>query len=162
MFWLNQNKQKTNRNSLIGSIFWYFLQKIRVFPVFFDFFSFFRFLSVCFEIVCFGCFASIPKQRVSMFRLNRNKQKTHQNSLKESIFGYFSENLGLFRFVTKQICLFRLFRYGFETPKQTEIFCFWIHETNRNKRETDLVSVRTEIYFCLFRGHPNWKSCKES
>jgi hypothetical protein len=48
---------------------------------------------------------------------------------------------GLFRFVTKQICLFRLFRYRFETPKQTEIFSFWFHETNRNKRETDLVSV---------------------
>jgi hypothetical protein len=29
----------------------------------------------------------------------------------------------------------------FETPKQTEIFCFWFHETNRNKPETDLVSV---------------------
>jgi hypothetical protein len=43
------------------------------------------------------------------------------------------ENLfGLFRFVSKQFCLFRLFRYRFETPKQTEIFCFWFHETNRN------------------------------
>ncbi len=62
----------------------------------------------------------------------------------------FSENLGLFRFVTKQFCLFQLFRYRFETPKQTEIFRFWFHETNRNKRETDLVSVRTEIYFCCF------------
>ncbi len=52
------------------------------------------------------------------------------------------ENLfGLFRFVSKQFCLFRLFRYRFETPKQTEIVCFWFHETNRNKRETDLVSV---------------------
>jgi len=52
------------------------------------------------------------------------------------------ENLfGLFRFVSKQFCLFRLFRYRFETPKQTEIFYFWFHETNRNKRETDLVSV---------------------
>jgi hypothetical protein len=29
---------------------------------------------------CFSCFASIPKQRVSMFRLNRNKQKTNQKS----------------------------------------------------------------------------------
>jgi hypothetical protein len=38
----------------------------------------------------------------------------------------------MFRFVTKQFCLFRLFRYRFETPKQTEIFCFWFHETNRN------------------------------
>ncbi len=76
-----------------------------------------------------------------MFRLNWNKQKTHPNSFIESIFGYFSENLGLFRFVTKQFCLFWLFRYRFETPKQTETFCFWFHETNRNKRETDLVSV---------------------
>ncbi len=57
------------------------------------------------------------------------------------IFGYFSENLGLFRFVSKQFCLFRLFRYRLETPKQTEICCFWFHETNRNKRETDFVSV---------------------
>ncbi len=52
------------------------------------------------------------------------KQKTHPNSLKESIIGYSSENLGLFWFVTKQFCLFGLFRYRFETPKQTEIFCF--------------------------------------
>ncbi len=36
--------------------------------------------------VCFGCFASIPKQRVSMFWLNRNKQKTNRNSLIGSIF----------------------------------------------------------------------------
>jgi hypothetical protein len=70
-----------------------------------------------------------------------SKQKTHPNNLKESIFGYFSENLGLFRFVAKQICLFRLFRCRFEKPKQTEIFSFWFHETNRNKRETNLVSV---------------------
>ncbi len=49
----------------------------------------FSFFSVCFETVCFDSFASIPKQRVSMFRLNRNKQKTHPNSLKESIFGEF-------------------------------------------------------------------------
>jgi hypothetical protein len=51
-----------------------------------------------------------------MFQLNRNKQKTHQNSLKESIF-------------------------GFETPKQTEFFSFCFHDTNRNKCETDLNSV---------------------
>jgi hypothetical protein len=55
--------------------------------------------------------------------------------------------LGLFRFVTKQFCLFRLFQYRFEKPKQTETFCFWFHETNRNKRETDLVSS-------LFRFEP--------
>ncbi len=42
--------------------------------VVFRFFPFFGFL-VCFETVCFGCFASIPKQRASMFQLNRNKQR---------------------------------------------------------------------------------------
>ncbi len=76
------------------------LEFFRFFLGFFDFVRFFRFFSVCFETVCFGCFASIPKQIVSMFRLKRNKQKTHPNSLKESIFGYFSENVGLFRFVS--------------------------------------------------------------
>ncbi len=95
-----------------------------------------------------------------MFRLNRNKQKTNQNSLKESIFWYFSENLGLFWFVTKQFCMFRLFRYRFKTPKQTQ--------TNRNK-PVFLVSRNkpkhkrnrscfssNRIFFCLFRGHHSW------
>ena len=113
-----------------------------VFSVFSFFFSVFSvFFSVFFETVCFGVSVVSLLYRNREFRLNRNKQKTHPNSLKESIFGYFSENLGLFRFVTKQFCLFRLFRYRFETPKQTEIFSFGFHETNRNKHETDLVSV---------------------
>ncbi len=54
---------------------------------------------------------------------------------------YLSENSGLFRFVSKQFWLFRLFRYRFETLKQPKKIIFWFHETNRNKRETDLVSV---------------------
>ncbi len=108
------------------------------FGFFVGFFIFFVFFLVCCKTVCFSCFGSIPKQRV---RLNQNKQKTHPNSLKESIFGYFSENLGLFWFVTKQFCLFRLFRYRIETLKQTKKVCFWFHETNWIKRETDLVSV---------------------
>ncbi len=43
--------------------------------------------------VCFGCFTSLPKQRVSMFRLNQNKQKTNQNSLIGSIFCYFLQKI---------------------------------------------------------------------
>jgi hypothetical protein len=61
-----------------------FFQEIWVFPVFFSLFW----------------FVSIPKQRVLMFRLNRNKQKTNRNSLIASIFWYFYENLGLFRFLS--------------------------------------------------------------
>ncbi len=67
----------------------------------FVFFTKFRIVSV------------LSKQRVLMFRLNRNKQKTNRNILVESIFWYFSENFGLFRFGSKQFCLFQLFRYRF-------------------------------------------------
>jgi hypothetical protein len=49
----------------------------RFFPVFFGFFVFFCLFFFSFFSVFFGCFASIPKQRVLMFRLKRNKQKTH-------------------------------------------------------------------------------------
>jgi hypothetical protein len=42
---------------------------------------------------------------------------------------------------SKQACLFRLFRYVFETSKQTEKEIFWFHETNRKTTETDCVSV---------------------
>jgi hypothetical protein len=41
-------------------------------------------------------FASIPKERCSIFRLNRNKQKTNRNSLIWSIFWYFFRKLGFF------------------------------------------------------------------
>ena len=63
MFRLNRNKQKTNRNSLIESIFCYFLQKIQVFSGFFRFFkflSFFRF---------FRIFRFVSKQFVSVVSL---------------------------------------------------------------------------------------------
>ncbi len=122
----------------VFSVFFVFLSVFSVFSVFSFFFSVF---SVCFVTVCFGVSVVSLLYQNREFRLIRNIQKTHPNSLKKSIFGYFSENVGLFRFVTKQFCLFRLFRYRFETLKQTETFCHWFHETNRNKRETDLLSV---------------------
>ncbi len=130
-----------------------FFTEILGFSRFFSFFS-----------VFFGFF------RNSLFRLFRFYTETERfhgsiepkqtedqpkQFYREHIFQFFTENLGFFRFflffffvflgffrfVTKQICWFRLFRYRFETPKQTELFCFSFHETNRNKRETDLVSV---------------------
>ncbi len=173
--------------------------------------------------VCFGCFASIPKQRVSMFRLNRNKQKT---KFLQKIFGFsvffsvFSVFFGFFLgfFGSFWNSLFRFFdcfasipkqRISID-PKQTEdppkqfkreyiwVFfrkfrvvsfcfglfwnssvcfgcfgCFDIGSKHRNKpklfvfgftkkTETNpkqilfrFVSVLTENYFCLFRGHPS-------
>jgi hypothetical protein len=61
-----------------------------------------KLVSALSETKClFRFFTSIYTEKESlMFRLNRNQQKTNQNSLIESIFWYFSENLGLFRFVS--------------------------------------------------------------
>ncbi len=100
---------------------------------------------------CFGCFASIPKQRVLMFRLNQNKQKINRNSLIGSIFcdflqkiygffGFFGFFLGFFgffrffrffRFVSKQfVSVFWLFRFYTETES------FDWSETNRRPTQT--------------------------
>ena len=122
MFRLNRNKQKTNRNSLIESIFWYFYEKVGLF----------RFVSKQFVSVVL---ISIPKPRVSMFRLNRNKQKTNRNCW------YFSENLGLnnvkcihtlpsFPFVSVDLLFVSvqskhrnsLFRYRSETTETNVLF----------------------------------------
>ncbi len=54
---------------------------------------------------------------------------------------------GLFRFVTKQFYLFRLFRFRFETPKQTENVLFLV---SRNKPK----QTRNRSCFGLFRFEP--------
>jgi hypothetical protein len=76
MFRLNRNNQKTNRNSLIGSIFCNFLQEIYGFFVFFSIFSIFSVFSgfssvfsVCFETVCFGVSVVSLLYRNREFRL---------------------------------------------------------------------------------------------
>ncbi len=62
----------------------------------------------------------------------------------------------LFRFVSKQFCLFRLFRYRFESPKQTEkkkFFVFGLTKQTETQPKQILfrsVSVRTEIFFIFF------------
>jgi hypothetical protein len=78
--------------------------------------------------VCFGCLASIPKQRVSMFRLNRNKQKTNRNSLIKSIFCKSLQKIyGFFGFFVFFSRFFRLFRFflGFFGLFRNSLFrCF--------------------------------------
>ncbi len=145
MFRLNRNKHKTNRNSLIRIIFWYFLKKI---------YRFFRIFWVFFETVCFGCFASIPKQRVLVFQMNRNKQKTNPISLKESIFGFFSENLGLFYRTVLIVSVVSIYVRNTETnqnkPKQTEIFWFCFHKTNWNRSCYGLFRFELKFFFVCF------------
>jgi hypothetical protein len=71
----------------IGQVYVYYINLL----YFDDFPGFFRFVLVCFETICFGCLASIPKQTVPMFRLNRNKQKTNRHSVIVSVFCYFQK-----------------------------------------------------------------------
>jgi hypothetical protein len=60
-----------------------------------------------------------------------------------------------FRFVSKLIWLFRLFRlfrYRFETRKQSEKFNFWFHETSQKSTETGRVLVcfgSNRNFFCF-------------
>jgi tellurite resistance protein TehA-like permease len=51
---------------------------------------------------------------------------------------FIGDFFGLFRFVLTKFCLFRLFRYRSETPKQTEKNVFWFRDpTNRKTTKTD-------------------------
>ncbi len=65
LFRFNRNNRRPTETVWYGAYFAIFYRKFRVFPFFWFFFLIFiRFFSVCFEAVCFGCFTSIPKQRV--------------------------------------------------------------------------------------------------
>ncbi len=95
----------------------------------------------------------------SMFRFNRNKKKTNRNSLIESIFWHFSENLGLFRFVSvwfKTVLFVLVVSIKVRNTETYRNCSSWFHETNRNTAETDLVSVcfNSNRIFFSFRGHP--------
>jgi hypothetical protein len=116
MFRLNRNKQETNQYSLIGSIICCFLQKIWGFS---DFFRFFSVSLVCFETVCFGCFASIPKQRVSI----EPKQTEHlpKQFKRQYIWEFFRK----FRVVSVCFCLLR--------NRSVCFGCFDIGSKHRNK-----------------------------
>ncbi len=103
---------------------------------FFHFFRFFRFVLKQFVSVVSRLF------RNREFRLNQNKQKTHPNSLKESIFGNFSENLGLFRFVS--------FCFGLLRNRSVCFGCFDIGSKHWNKPK----QTRNRSCFGLFRFKP--------
>jgi hypothetical protein len=66
-------------------------------------------------------FVSVRTEKKFMFRGHRNRERFRR-------FCWFG---------TKKFCLFRLFRYRCETPKQTEKFLWGIRETNRKTTETE-------------------------
>ncbi len=139
MFRNNQNKQKTTRNSRK-------FVKISSFLI-----------PHTISSVCFGCFDTNPKHRTNPkkifwsfakkqtkkqpkqieFRFDqRKKNNGFEDPLIENVFWRF------FRFVSTKFCLFRLFRYRSETPKQTE--------KQPKQIEFRFVSVLTEKKFDCF------------
>jgi hypothetical protein len=115
--------------------------------------GFFRFLFFVFFLVFFVIFGFFGLFRNSLFRLfrlfrfytekesfdvrlNRNKQKNHLNSLKESIFGYLTENLELFRFVL--VCY------------ETLLFVFGFTKQTRNRSCFGLFRFEPKFIFVCF------------
>ncbi len=135
-----QNKQKTSRNS---SKF----VKISTFLI-----------PHTISSVCFGCFntglklRNKPPKKFGGFA--KKQTEKHRNKLSFGLFWFeprkkingfedpLIENVfwRFFWFVSRKFCLFRLFRYRSETPKQTKTNrkkVFWFRETNRKSTETD-------------------------
>jgi hypothetical protein len=78
------------------------------------------------------------------------------NSFFQTMFSVQFDKYVSCRFVSKQLCLFWLFRFGSETPKQTyNIFCGF-RETNRKSALKDWVSdcfgSKREILFVCFEN----------
>ncbi len=98
-----------------------FYRKFRVFPVFSVFFVLFHFsvFSVCFETVCFSCFASILKQRVSIEP--KQTEDPHKQFKREYIWEFFRK----FRVVS--VC------FGLLRNRSVCFGCFDIGSKHRNK-----------------------------
>ncbi len=101
-----------------------FYRKFMFFSFFFLFFLGFFGLFRNSLFRCFSCFASIPKQRVSIDP--KQTEDPPKQFKREYIWVFFR------KFWVVSVCLGLL---------RNSSVCFWFHETNRNKRETDLVSV---------------------
>jgi hypothetical protein len=111
-------------------------------------FELFRFVSVCFETVCFSCFEFYTE--IVSFDVSIEPKKT-EDQPKQFDRGHILVFFRKFRVVSfcfglirnSSVC-FGCFDIGLKQrnkPKQTENFSFWFHEINRNTSETDLFSV---------------------
>ncbi len=127
------------------------------FFVFFGFFGFFGFFrNSLFR--CFGCFASILKQRVSIDP--KQTEDPPKQFKREYIWVFFWKFrvvpvcFGLLR--NSSVC-FGCFDIGSKHRNKPKLYVIGFTkqtETNAKQILFRFVSVRTENYFCLFRGHP--------
>ncbi len=81
--------------------------------------------------VCFGCFALISKQGVSVFRNNRNKQKTNQNSSK-----FVKISIFLIPHTISSVC-FGCFDTGLKHRNKPKTNFLVSQKTNQKTTETD-------------------------
>jgi hypothetical protein len=111
-----------------------------------------RFVLFCFKTAGFGYYASKPKQRVSMFRLNKNKQNKQFD--REHIMVFFRK----FRVVS--VC------FGLLRNSSVYYGCFDVGSKHRNKlnffvfgfmKQTETQPKQILFRFVLVRGHPNLK-----
>ncbi len=131
VFPLNRNEQKSNRNSMIKSLFWYFFRKFWVFPV------------------CFGLFRNSLFQLFHFYTETESFDvKIEPKQTKDQPKQFYREHILVFfwKFRVVLVCygLFQTSSVCFGCCSNTETkwnFCFWFHETNRNTTETDLISV---------------------
>jgi hypothetical protein len=126
-----------------------FYRKFSVVPIFFVFFRFFSFFSF---FRFFRFFLFVSKQLVSEYPPKQLKREfiwvfVRQFRVVSFCFCFLRNSsvcFGCFDIGSKYRNKPKIFAYGF--TKQTE--------TNAKQILFRFVSVRTEIYFCLFRGHP--------
>jgi hypothetical protein len=141
----------------IYGFFGFFLSFFGFFLGFFDFFSVF---SVCFETVCFGVsvVSLLYRNRVSIDP--KQTQDPPKQFKREYIWVFFrkfrvaSVCFGLLR--NNSVC-FGCFDIGSKHRNKPKLFVIGFTkqtETNAKQILFRFVSVRTENYFCLFRGHP--------
>jgi hypothetical protein len=134
------------------------------FLVFFGFFCFFLGFFGLFRnslFRCFGCFASIPKQRVSIDP--KQTEDPPKQFKREYIWVFFRKFrvvlicFGLLRNSSVCFCCFDIGTKHRNKPKLFVIGFTKQTETNAKQILFRFVSVQTENYFCLFRGHPTWE-----
>jgi hypothetical protein len=158
MFWLNQNKQKTNWNSLIGSIFCYFLQKILGFSGSFLFFQFFFVFFGLFQNSLFRLFRFYTKTETFNVSVELKQTEDPPKQFKREYIWVFFRKFWVvsvcFGLLQNSYVCFGCFDIGSKHRNKPKLFFVLFHETNAKQILFRFVSVRTKIYFCLFRGHP--------
>ncbi len=118
VFQLNQNKQKSNRNSLIESIFWYFFKR-KFWFVSVGLIHFVLVVSLLYQNIEFRCFDSTKTFKRPTKQFDR-----------EQILVFFR------KFMVVSVCFETILfdsvvsiSIGLKhrnKPKQTKIFCFWV------------------------------------